>query len=57
MIYIFPWFSWVGGSRRGMRTAVNMTDIAPTVAALLHIQAPNGSIGQPMVEVVGDVGR
>ena len=25
-----------------------MTDIAPTVAALLHIQAPSGCIGQPL---------
>lgn len=25
-----------------------MTDIAPTIAALLHIQAPNGCIGQPI---------
>jgi predicted AlkP superfamily pyrophosphatase or phosphodiesterase len=30
----------------------HMTDIAPTVAALLHIQAPNGSIGQPIGEVL-----
>jgi len=30
----------------------HMTDIAPTVAALLHIQAPNGSIGQPIPEVM-----
>ncbi len=30
----------------------NMTDIAPTVAALLHIQAPNGSIGVPLVQVL-----
>jgi hypothetical protein len=28
-----------------------MTDIAPTVAALLHIQAPNGNIGKPISEV------
>lgn len=28
-----------------------MTDIAATVAALLHIQAPNGCIGQPIGEV------
>ncbi len=26
---------------------VHMTDIAPTVAALLHIQMPNGCIGKP----------
>ena len=30
----------------------HMTDIAPTIAALLHIQAPNGSIGQPVAEVL-----
>jgi len=30
----------------------HMTDIAPTIAALLHIQAPNGSIGQPISEVL-----
>jgi predicted AlkP superfamily pyrophosphatase or phosphodiesterase len=30
----------------------HMTDIAPTVAALLHIQAPNGSIGVPISEVL-----
>lgn len=28
-----------------------MTDIAPTLAALLRIQIPNGSIGSPIVEV------
>ncbi len=30
----------------------HMTDIAPTIAALLHIQAPNGCIGQPVAEVL-----
>lgn len=30
---------------------INLTDIAPTVAALLHIQMPNGSIGKPIVEI------
>ncbi|TDG35035.1 alkaline phosphatase family protein [Pedobacter changchengzhani] len=29
-----------------------MTDIAPTVAAFLHIQMPNGAIGKPIVEVL-----
>jgi predicted AlkP superfamily pyrophosphatase or phosphodiesterase len=29
-----------------------MTDIAATVAALLHIQAPNGNIGHPIAEVL-----
>jgi len=32
--------------------ATNMTDIAPTVAALLHIQAPNGNIGTAISEVI-----
>lgn len=31
---------------------VHMTDITPTIATLLHIQAPNGSIGHPVVEVL-----
>jgi predicted AlkP superfamily pyrophosphatase or phosphodiesterase len=30
-----------------------MTDIAPTIAALLHIQAPSANIGNPIVAVVG----
>ncbi|RYE09796.1 MAG: alkaline phosphatase family protein [Sphingobacteriaceae bacterium] len=30
----------------------HITDIAATVAALLHIQAPNGCIGQPISEVL-----
>jgi predicted AlkP superfamily pyrophosphatase or phosphodiesterase len=32
---------------------VYTTDIAPTIAALLNIQAPNGSIGNPIKEVLG----
>jgi hypothetical protein len=31
---------------------VYMTDIAPTVAALLHIQAPNGNVGQVLQEAM-----
>lgn len=31
---------------------VFITDIAPTIAALLHIQVPNGSVGQPVPEVL-----
>ena len=30
----------------------HMTDIAATIAQLLHIQAPNGNIGQPIAEVL-----
>lgn len=41
------------GIKRGsMVGETHMTDIAPTVAALLHIQAPNGSIGHPIAEVI-----
>jgi predicted AlkP superfamily pyrophosphatase or phosphodiesterase len=31
---------------------VHMTDIAPTLANLLHIQAPDGNIGEPIPEVI-----
>jgi predicted AlkP superfamily pyrophosphatase or phosphodiesterase len=31
---------------------VYMTDIAPTLAAKLHIQMPNGTVGKPIEEVV-----
>ena len=31
---------------------IGMTDIAPTIAALLHIQMPNGCIGKPIEEVI-----
>ncbi|HVU94421.1 MAG TPA: alkaline phosphatase PafA [Puia sp.] len=32
---------------------VHMTDIAPTVAAMLHIQVPNGNVGEVIAEIVG----
>jgi len=31
---------------------VQMADIAPTLATLLHIQAPNGNIGTPIVDML-----
>ncbi|WP_028295920.1 alkaline phosphatase PafA [Olivibacter sitiensis] len=31
--------------------ATHMTDIAPTIAALLHIEEPNGNIGQAITEI------
>ena len=41
------------GINQGKSTkTVNMTDIAPTISTLLHIQVPNGSIGQPISEVL-----
>jgi predicted AlkP superfamily pyrophosphatase or phosphodiesterase len=30
---------------------VSMTDIAPTIAAMLHIQMPSGCVGKPVMEV------
>ncbi len=32
---------------------VHIVDIAPTLASLLHVMEPNGSIGKPIVEVLG----
>ena len=32
---------------------VHVVDIAPTLASLLHVMEPNGSIGKPIVEVLG----
>jgi len=41
------------GVRHGaLYRKVHMTDITPTVAALLHIQVPDGSIGEPIPEVM-----
>ncbi|MGJ1205608.1 alkaline phosphatase PafA [Sphingobacterium lactis] len=31
---------------------VHVTDIAPTLSSLLHVMEPNGSIGQPIVDVL-----
>jgi predicted AlkP superfamily pyrophosphatase or phosphodiesterase len=45
------WYGW--GIRPGKSNKeVYMTDIAPTLAALLHIQMPNGSVGQVITEVL-----
>lgn len=45
------WMGW--GIRQGKSNVVyNMTDIASTVTALLHIQEPNGNIGKPIAEVL-----
>jgi hypothetical protein len=40
------------GIKQGASNKVHyMTDIAPTLAALLHIQTPNGTVGEPIVEI------
>jgi hypothetical protein len=44
------WFGW--NIKPGkLNRKVYMTDIAPTVAALLRIQMPNTTIGQVIEEV------
>ncbi|MBO9617869.1 MAG: alkaline phosphatase family protein [Niabella sp.] len=44
------WYGW--GIQPGKLTReVHMTDIAPTLAALLHIQRPNGCVGAVIPEV------
>lgn len=45
------WYGW--GIKQGKSNQeVYMTDIAATLAALLHIQMPSGSIGKPILAVV-----
>jgi len=45
------WYGW--GIKQGkINRETYMTDIAPTIAALLRIQMPNGSIGQVITEVM-----
>lgn len=47
------WYGW--GIKKGkLNRTTYMTDIAATLAALLHIQAPNASIGQVITEVLTD---
>jgi hypothetical protein len=41
------------GVRHGsLYRKVRMTDITPTIAALLHIQVPDGCIGNPIPELI-----
>ncbi len=45
------WYGW--GIKHGKSNKeVYMTDITPTIAALLHIQVPSGCIGQPIEDVM-----
>jgi hypothetical protein len=45
------WYGW--GIKSGkLNREVYMTDIAPTLAALLQIQMPNGCIGNPINELI-----
>ncbi|MVT10940.1 alkaline phosphatase family protein [Chitinophaga sp. ysch24] len=44
------WMGWGVHAGKSNRT-MGMTDIAPTIAALLHIQMPSGNVGHPIQEV------
>jgi predicted AlkP superfamily pyrophosphatase or phosphodiesterase len=45
------WYGW--GIKAGKTNReLYMTDIAPTLAALLHIQMPNGSVGNVIKEII-----
>jgi len=45
------WFGWNIKPGASLNREVYMTDIAPTIAALLHIQMPSGSIGHVITEI------
>lgn len=45
------WYGW-NIPHGETHSVVNMTDISATLAALLHIQMPNGCIGKPITEIV-----
>jgi hypothetical protein len=45
------WFGWQVRSGKTYRETY-MTDIAPTLAALLRIQMPNGNVGKVLEEAV-----
>jgi hypothetical protein len=45
------WFGWNIQPGKTNRQ-VDMTDIAPTIAAMLHIQMPSGSIGHVIGETI-----
>lgn len=45
------WYGW--GIKPGKTNKeVKMTDIAPTVAAMLHIQMPSGCVGKPIEDIL-----
>ncbi|MDR2475162.1 MAG: alkaline phosphatase family protein [Bacteroidales bacterium] len=45
------WMGW-GIKHGNSNREIYMTDIAPTLAALLHIQMPSGCIGKPIVDLL-----
>jgi hypothetical protein len=45
------WYGW--GIKHGKTNrGTYMTDVAPTLAALLHIQMPNGCVGDVIEEII-----
>ncbi len=49
------WYGW-HVPKGETNEVVNMTDISPTLAALLHIQMPNGCIGKPIRRLMNGAG-
>ncbi len=45
------WYGWNITPGKTNRK-ISMADIAPTIASLLHVQMPSGSIGQPIDEAI-----
>ena len=45
------WYGW-GVQSGKSNNVVNMSDIAPTIGAILHVQMPNGCVGKPITEVI-----
>ena len=45
------WYGW-GIKHGSLNRETYMTDIAPTVAALLHIQMPSGTVGKVIEDVI-----
>ena len=45
------WYGWNISAGKSYRTSY-ITDIAPTLSALLKIQMPNASVGNVMTEVI-----
>ncbi len=48
------WYGW-HIPKGETHSTTHMTDISATLAALLHIQAPNGCIGKPITEITDKV--
>jgi predicted AlkP superfamily pyrophosphatase or phosphodiesterase len=51
-LVFFGWHIPQGNTNR----KVNMTDISATLAALLHIQQPNGCVGEVITELTSNIG-